>query len=71
MRVNPDQPKQVVDRRITFKNDLLSIELVTFAIGNGKAYGCRVFSDVQSVITDLYDNETEAIKEAGRTHVQI
>lgn len=71
MKVNEDQPKKVVSRKIIFQHEFLSLELVEFSTPNGSAFGCRVFSDVQSVITDLYDNEAEAIEQGEKTPVQI
>lgn len=61
MVINADQPKRVISRKIIDTAGEFSLELVEFMTQDGQAWGCRVFSEFQSSITDLFDDQSEAV----------
>ena len=65
MKTSGDQPKRVLSRKIIDHQNGVSLELVEFSAAVGTCFGCRAFTDNDSVITDsLYTRKAEAI-EAG------
>lgn len=61
MKVTTDQPKEISARETCATKGVWTLELVTFSTAFGLAYGCRVFSELQSGVTDLYDNKDEPL----------
>lgn len=61
MVVDADQPKMVVERKVIDTKDEFSLELVEFKTNDGTAFGCRVFSEYQNSISDLFDERDEAL----------
>ena len=61
MVVDADQPKTVVERKVIDTKDEFSLELVEFKTNDGPAFGCRVFSEYQNGISDLFDERDEAL----------
>jgi len=67
------RPREIIDRKVISNDPLITVELVTFKLtdDDGYAYGCRAWSSIHSRITDLYDNEQEAITGVRRFKIAI